>query len=281
MKNTVISIDGLERGQSSIMPIILRIRFEIPKNQYKSSNGRDIPRVAAMKSAWLRAYGEATWAEAIRDQYDLKAIEPDTWTTAGTALTPSEREAYDALNAQKTTVDNAADDVSRIEAIIAADKAALKTDRDDHETRASLNAALYEIRVAKDRLKTEKTMLTRCRHAWTSAHGRQDRRRSATDRRAYVAAKISRNEERLLFPGRVRLDVVSHVITDRDFDAPNCWPTLKPLQDGGTDTGILWHDDSNRWIESTTFRGGPVISRDHYVIDATVTAADNIHDDAD
>jgi hypothetical protein len=106
-------------------------------------------------------------------------------------------------------------------------------------------------------------------------HEKQDRRRSNADRKSYIKEKLALNEKRLLFPGIVRFDVRSNVITKHDFDAPNCWPTVKPLQDGGTDTCVLWHDDNNNFIKHTSFYGGGKVSKDKYVIDVIVTELEN------
>lgn len=40
--------------------------------------------------------------------------------------------------------------------------------------------------------------------------------------------------------------------TRRRFDAPNLYPTVKPLVDGMTDAGV-WSDDNNHVIKSMTF----------------------------
>ena len=40
------------------------------------------------------------------------------------------------------------------------------------------------------------------------------------------------------------------------FDAPNLYPTIKPIIDGFTDAG-LWEDDDYKHIRDTTFRYNP------------------------
>lgn len=54
--------------------------------------------------------------------------------------------------------------------------------------------------------------------------------------------------------------------TRRRFDAPNLYPTIKPLIDGMTDAGV-WSDDNNRVIKSMTFSTSEQLSgsRDYMI----------------
>lgn len=60
--------------------------------------------------------------------------------------------------------------------------------------------------------------------------------------------------------------------TRRRFDAPNLYPTIKPLIDGMTDAGV-WSDDNNHVIKSMTFATSEQLSGSHdYVISITIDA---------
>ena len=60
--------------------------------------------------------------------------------------------------------------------------------------------------------------------------------------------------------------------TRRRFDAPNLYPTVKPLIDGMTDAGV-WSDDNNHVIKSMTFATSEQLSGNHdYVISITIDA---------
>lgn len=62
--------------------------------------------------------------------------------------------------------------------------------------------------------------------------------------------------------------------TRRRFDAPNLYPTVKPLIDGMTDAGV-WSDDNNHVIKSMTFVTSEQLSNSHdYVISIMIDAFD-------
>ncbi len=243
-------------------PKSLTITFEIPKDKYKGSNTSQNDRILRAKTTWLREQGGRAWAEAIKKEFGLEAIEPEesSWRKASTDLTPTEQSAYDAFTEQSTAVDNIRLQMTAAEKTIQQGK-----DLRSKEKRNSpgwkrfsgrINALEADLKELKRRLRLESKLLTKTKNAWEKARSRQNARRSTADRKEYLKAKAKANEDRLLFPGQVELMIQSNVVTGHDFDAPNCWPSVKPLQDGGTDTCVLWHDDNNRWIKRTTFYGG-------------------------
>lgn len=56
-------------------------------------------------------------------------------------------------------------------------------------------------------------------------------------------------------PTPSKLAVVVHMPTDRRFDPPNAWPTVKPIIDGFVSARAL-PDDSHREIPETSFERG-------------------------
>ena len=267
-------------------PKVLRVRFIIPKEHYKGSNTGDNDIVSRQKSAWLRAYGEKVWGSAIEHEFGLTALEPSSWELSSTDYTPTERKTFDDYEAQRGVVSSLVDKISLMESNLSSlktrNKAVPRSSYEHGELSGKIRLMEDELKDVKRQHRLESKILTRYRNLFRKTHERQDRRRSHADRKSYIKEKLALNDKRLLFPGIVRFDVRSNVITKHDFDAPNCWPTLKPLQDGGTDTCVLWHDDNNNFIKHTSFYGGGKVSKDEYVIDVIVTELeDDDHDPFD
>lgn len=256
-------------------PRSLRVRFDVPKDKYKGSNTRDNDIVSRQKSAWLRSIGEQAWATAVANEFGVEAVEPTEWETASRELTPSEQKTRDAYDRQKTVVDDLEDRVQTMAGSIEALKTVMKTAGRDsteyREARENRSALESDLKQARAQLRLESKLLTRCKHAFEAACKKQDARRAGVDRKSYIAAKLEANKDRLVFPGTVKMAVQSNIVTAHDFDAPNCWPTVKPLQDGGTDSCVLWRDDNNAIIKETSFYGGGKASKDCYVIEMIVT----------
>jgi hypothetical protein len=267
------------RSSHSDDPKVLRVRFTIPREHYKGSNTGDNDITSRQKSAWLRAYGEKVWGSAIEHEFGLIALEPSSWNLSSTDYTLTERKAFDDYDAQKRIVSSLEDKISQMESGLSALKTENRTiPRSAYkhvELSGKIRAVEDDLRGVKLQYRLESKILTRYRNMFRKTHEKQDRRRSNADRKSYIKEKLALNEKRLLFPGIVRFDVRSNVITKHDFDAPNCWPTVKPLQDGGTDTCVLWHDDNNNFIKHTSFYGGGKVSKDKYVIDVIVTELEN------
>lgn len=253
----------------------LTVRFDVPREWYKGSNTRDNDRVSSRKSAWLRARAEEAWLEALSTEWGITPVEPaeGSWTeTDKSKLTPSEQKAKDRLDRQQAVMDEVEASLSTVEESIAEAKtrlAGLKRGSTEYaEVMEERRKLEDEAKTLRGRKRLESKLLTRCRHQWETAHSKQLARRGSVDRKAYLEAKTQANlaAGRTLFPGRVRLTVKASVPTAHVFDAPNCWPTVKPLQDGGTDSCVLWRDDNNEIIESTTFVGGGKSDNGAYVI---------------
>ena len=256
-------------------PRSLRVRFDIPKDKYKGSNTRDNDIVSRQKSSWLRSMGEQAWAIAVKNEFGVEAIEPVEWATASKDLTPSEQKTRAAYDKQAGVVAALEDKIHTIEGSLEALKTVLKTSSRDstvHREASENKKALEEdLKKAKAQSRLESKLLTRCKHAFEAAHKKQDARRASADRKSYIAAKMKANAGRLVFPGTVKIAIQSNIVTAHDFDAPNCWPTVKPLQDGGTDSCVLWRDDNNAIIKETSFYGGGKASKDCYVIEMIIT----------
>lgn len=134
------------------------------------------------------------------------------------------------------------------------------------------------------RLKTERKhiadSIAEQRHAISllSATARKaearDRRKAERERRKrLIRARLDLNRGRRVFSGPVCFHVRVHNISSHYFDSPNAWPTVKPIQDAATNTGIVWDDDNNSCIPITIFQGGEHLGHD-YVIDILVRELD-------
>ena len=91
---------------------------------------------------------------------------------------------------------------------------------------------------------------------WISSNDRrvwQDKARR-TARLVKVGATIA-TAQRLKVDTPARLVVTVHTPSNRRFDPPNAWPTVKPLIDGFVKAGAL-ADDSHKEIPETVFRQG-------------------------
>ena len=243
-------------------PKSLMITFEIPKDKYKGSNTSQNDRLLRAKTTWLREQGCKAWSEAIKKEFNHEALEPDSnaLKKSTTSLTPTEQKAYDTFSEQGAIVDAIKLQMTAAEKAIQQGKESkAKEKRNSTEWKRisgkikSLEANLKEL---KHKLRLESKLLTKTKNTWERTRSRQNARRATADRKEYLKAKAKLNEDLLLFPGQVELLIQSNIVTGHDFDAPNCWPSVKPLQDGGTDTCVLWHDDNNKWIKRTTFYGG-------------------------
>ena len=257
----------------------LTVRFDVPREWYKGSNTRDNDRVSSRKSAWLRAHAEEAWLTALSTEWGITPIEPadDSWEkTDKSKLTPSEQDARDRLDSQQVVMDEVEASLSTVEECIAEAKtrlAGLKRGSTEYASVMADRRKLEdEAKGLRQRKRLESKLLTRCKHRWEAVHSKQESRRSSVDRKAYLEAKAKANllAGRMLFPGKARLTIRCCVPTAHVFDAPNCWPTVKPLQDGGTDSCVLWRDDNNEIIESTTFVGGGKSDNGAYVIEFVI-----------
>lgn len=130
------------------------------------------------------------------------------------------------------------------------------------------------------RLKTERKHIAESiaeqRHALAmlsaktrKAKASEQRKAERERRKRLIRARLDLNRDRRIFQGPVCFHVRVHNISSHYFDSPNAWPTVKPIQDAATNTGIVWDDDNNSCIPVTTFQGGEQLGHD-YVIDVLV-----------
>lgn len=253
----------------------LRLRFDVPKKLYKNSNSRlNINQLNIMSAKLRTEIAPPVWEEAIREQFGVVADEPSEWEHPDRKTSKAEAAALEEMKNQQDALHVAED---KVELILAKEewlKKSIREARTSHEPLEDLKTELEsvesELKMAKDRKKAESKLLTRCKNAYKKLSDKSERRMNSADRKAYIKAKAILNKDKMIFPGTVRMLIRVNNISKHEFDAPNAWPSIKPLQDGGTDTGILWRDDNNDIIKETIFYGGTCASKDNYVLEVIV-----------
>lgn len=236
----------------------LYVRFKVPKKYWLGSNLRLSPIMAARRSKWIIHHMAQYWLDAIKNQYNI------------TPLTPSEADINSIIDKimskrhSKTIPDG-------FTPIIELAKLRLK----------QLETSLRQAEISNDnntveglKLKIEAQKLTIKSLESECSITDFIKADATTVRQARIMAVKQANRNNRLFNQPVRFHVRIHNISKHLYDSPNAWPTIKPLQDAGTNTGILWEDDNNSCVNLTTFQGAEMLSKDEYVIDVIVETVD-------
>lgn len=126
----------------------------------------------------------------------------------------------------------------------------------------------------KDRVSRQSKNVTSIRKAVNKTLTKNIISNNKALKRAVVKATREVNANNRLFNEPVRFRVRIHNISKHYFDSPNSYPTIKPLQDAGTNTGILWEDDNNSCVQMVTFQGAEMLSKENYVVDIIVETLD-------
>lgn len=252
---------------------LLYARFIIPKKDFRNSNQRLNPVLSGMKSARIQAIAEPVWRDAVRSQFDgLEALEPDPSVMDDTDDGAPADSGYDpVLKKMERNLDG----------LLAARESW------DSENGGSLSSLkrhgggeyeeLYRRRKhICDEIASQRHAMTVRRRDHRKEADREDRRRERERRKRLIRARLDLNRDRRVFSDPVAFHVMVHNISSHFFDSPNAWPTVKPIQDAATNTGIVWDDDNNDCIPVTTFRGGGRLGGD-YVIDIVVERMADMH----
>jgi hypothetical protein len=261
---------------------VLKVMFVIPKTKYKNSNIGGNRVIDQQKSHWLRTYANTVWTEALKNQLGIVADEPkredyiqDYQPSKQEILWKSE---YDAQVKKVKEVEDELSTISGMSDDIKAAKRELRKHPDNEQLSTTIEHYQASLSMAKETVKYERKLLTKVRNEYKKASTKSVNRHANSEHKEYIKAKQALNESKLAFPGHVIMKIRSNIMTDHDFDAPNSWPSVKPIQDGGTDTGILWHDDNNNYIKRTEFYGGWKASKEAYIIEIIVESAEDVED---
>lgn len=261
----------------------LKATFKIPKSRIKNSNLMVNHIVSAQKSSWIREYAEGIWLQAVEEQFPhIEIIEPDLSLQEIPMASPevmaaqkemedlatelSEAEAagkeLDALKAKHTQNKAALKQLKKAQAEFS-ETLSLEQEISDYEEAKLANTA------AKKRIKAT---LTKHKKSHGKEIAKELGRIQRAQRKQYINEKIKANKGHLIFD-TCAVIVRVHNISQHDFDAPNFYPTVKPILDAATDTGIIWADDNNRIIAGgTLFLFGEMKKRDEYIFEIEVTS---------
>lgn len=239
-------------------------RFIIGKNDWRSSNQRLNPVMDGLRSKRIQDYAEKVWRAELLKQFHLVPMEP---------VCDMDQHVDMPVDNERTRVmEHRLDE--------------LRSEREDWDKKnKSILPSLkkndpgqYEFLI-KERLRIRES-ISRQHKALTLERGRIRKnnrkegrilQRSADKR--LVEERLLLNKDRRLFTSPVRFNIRVHNISKHFFDSCNSWPTIKPLQDAATRTGVIWDDDNNACIPITTFRGGEMLGHD-YVIDIIIESMD-------
>lgn len=289
----------------------LYVRFEIPVKKWLSSNQRLNYMIAASKSSWIVSNMQETWKAAIEKQFNITPIIPDDETVSkyykrpkivneikSTKNNSSDNENVklgedgDALKAAETRLIILKNMLEQWKALN--EKAYIKLKKtyslkhnDSHINDSSLpenNGGAFEyaqyLRLKKereelkDRVNRQSKNVTSIKKAVNKTLIKNITSNSKALKRAVIKATREVNANNRLFNEPVRFRVRIHNISKHYFDSPNSYPTIKPLQDAGTNTGILWEDDNNSCVQMVTFQGAEMLSKENYVVDIIVETLD-------
>lgn len=236
--------------------------------------------LSALKTAWIVDYAENIWREAMLNQFSMQSLEPDedmitALLNAKPAKQDDDSQARESLELKQ----------SRLEALQTQFDEWIeqhgnehdRLQRKKHRTDDELNEynALHDERMElRERIKRQSKEITVQKTELNKITSKNQREIDKTRRRCLLKARKTLNADNRLFNEPVRFHVRVHNVTKHLYDAPNAYPTVKPLQDAGTNIGIIWEDDNNTCIPITTFHGGGMLEKDNYVIDVIAETLD-------
>lgn len=256
--------------------------FVIPKARIKNANVPLNHIVASIKSAWIREYSEKVWAEAVQEAFGITAIEPNEsdWKI----LSPSEeiQEHIDSLQKLSDELENAQLEKEQHEKIAETHKEDKKLLRQEKKNDPSsdlvdeldekISTYNHQSEILKAKVKRAKTTLSVAKKKHSPEIKKELNKVTRSQRKLYIAKKLELNKDKQIFD-KCAVIVTVHNITNREFDAANFFPTVKPILDGATDSAIVWEDDNNSIIQGgVIFLPGTNLQRDNYVLEIEITS---------
>lgn len=257
----------------------LKVRFSIPKSRIKNANTPMNYIVSATKTVWIRKHSLPVWEEALLEQHNLKALEP----VINDKVQPNKetQETTQIIEKLKEKIEEAKKELKNHEenneeyTKLKKERGVLR--RKKNKDLPKIEKLTEEIKKYDDETERLKNIIKRRTQTWRNVRDKENpkikkelRRVESQNNQKYIQEKIKINRFQHLFE-ECFIVIRVHNITNRDFDAPNFYPTVKAIIDAGTDTGILWEDDNNNIIKSTIFLPGTNIDRDNYIFDITIS----------
>lgn len=209
--------------------------------------------VAAQKSSWIREYAEPIWVQAIKEQFDLTAIEPNPNSLPEIEINDDVKDVIEQLKRLDEDISTTLEEKAVHDGLITeyrSWKAELRKLKGVNTSELEKKISTYEtntavIKASLARLKSTKTAIKKRSSKEVS---KELRRIESLKRNNYIKAKLDANKDQFLFK-KCAVIVRVYNISNHEFDAPNFGLTLKPILDAGTDSGLLWEDDNNSIIE--------------------------------
>lgn len=255
----------------------LTASFFIPKNYVKNANKSLAPIVAARKSSWIRTHSEPTWAAAVKEQFGIVAKEPDKNCLKHFNISEESQKILDDIEKREKEFADLVKEEKRLQSMkseISSDRKLLrKLSKDKGVEYFALEDEIFayekqvqQVKSAKERIRK---VISNLKNNQKPSVDKELRKIEKNRKDDYRTKKIAANSH--IFE-TCAVIVRSHIITSSKFDAPNFYPTVKPIIDAATDTGVIWEDDNNSIISGGfLFLPGKVKDRNNYVFDITIT----------
>lgn len=251
----------------------LSLRFTIPKGKIKNANMAMNYIVSASKSSWIRDYAKDIWDTEIKNQFNITAKEP---TIEKLPIDQETQKAIDHIETLKKEVEEANllfKQHNENNEEYKKQKKLFRLKNTDEKTRKIAENYIFNYEEKLTNLKTLKNRrnvtLRNFKKIQDKEIKKKIRKNTEENKRNYIKEKIKINKFQHIFKTCYVVITVNN-ITNRDFDSPNYYPTVKPIIDAGTDTGILWEDDNNNIIKSMIFLAGKNVDRNNYIIDIDI-----------
>lgn len=266
-KDLVLNNEKVDDGK------YLEAKFFIPKKYFKNANAPMGHIIAAQKTSWIREYAESVWKDEIEKQFRIIAMEPKSLKKIETServlglinKTDDLEKKLKDIRVERKIHDDRHDEIRQYKLLIRT----LKKNNNNNDELSRLKDIVYDYEKEEQELKIAAKNVRSLKAHWKTNNNKEinkELRRVAKEKRKdYISKKLNINKSQQLFTTCHAL-VLCQNVTDHTFDASNFSPTFKSIADGGTDTGVLWYDDNNSILLSTTFAKGKIKDKDNYVL---------------
>lgn len=264
-------------------PTKLTATFAIPKKHIKNSNLMINHILGAQKSSWIRAYAEEIWTDAVREQFpNLEIREPSLNYLPSMDVSPEVMKAQEEMKLLEDELNTLEEEAKILEGKKVQHNEnkvrlrAMKKEKASFAETLEIEQLISDYDQDKAANMAAKKRVKASLAAHKKTHGKEIAKEigriQRAQRKQYITEKIAANADQLLFR-HCAVVVRVHNISSHDFDAPNFYPTVKPILDAATDTGIIWPDDNNSIISGgTLFLFGEKKSRDDYIFDIEISS---------
>lgn len=256
----------------------LKVVFKIPKKRIKNANTPMNHIVSATKTAWIRENTLNDWINAIKEQFNITAIEPELPNESLEELSHENQMIVqkikeletDILNLNKKIKDNKDTEYKSLIRKRGNERRKKNKNQQEIDTLNTLISKYEEKeQLLREEVAKKKQRLKNLKDKQLPAIKKEERKVNRNNNKKILEEKMRVNKFQRIFQ-ECFVIVKVHNITNRNFDAPNFYPTVKGIIDAGTDTGILWDDDNNEIIKTMIFLPGKNIDRENYIFEINI-----------